>query len=198
MLYKIITIQVVLILFCSSCNNNLKTKTEVDIVKEYYNSVNVLNFTGILKIVDDSIIRTEGDFLLSAGKTDLYRMFQWDSVFGPKYKIIELSQDSSLVSVMFSKTCKRIEFLHDTVTVCRSLFAFDKGKISSINTTEYILFDFKKWQSRRDTLVEWIDKNHPELNGFVFDQTKEGAENYLKAIDYFINKNQASTNELDE
>lgn len=172
-----------------SCGNNHETNSEKELVKNYYDLTNQSDFLGISNIVTDSIIHIEGDFILSEGKKDLYRMFQWDSVFEPQYEILELSQDSSLVSVVFSKTCKRIKFLHDTATVSKSLFAFDNEKIASINTVEYILFDYNKWQSRRDTLVAWIDKNHPELNGFIFDQSLLGAKDYLKAIELYQNQN---------
>jgi len=42
--------------------------------------------------------------------------------------------------------------------------------------------DFKLWNLTKNEMVTWIKKNHPELDGFIYDQTKTGAQNYLKAI----------------
>ena len=48
--------------------------------------------------------------------------------------------------------------------------------------------DLEKWIPRRDSLSTWVDRNHPEIKGFVNDMTPFGAQNYLKAIDLFRNK----------
>ncbi|MEZ4841262.1 MAG: hypothetical protein R2821_07060 [Flavobacteriaceae bacterium] len=50
---------------------------------------------------------------------------------------------------------------------------FDKDKITSgIETTKYVIFNDSVFVKNRDGLLDWIDKNHPELNGFIHDQTK--------------------------
>ena len=53
-----------------------------------------------------------------------------------------------------------------------------------MTVSEYITFDFVKWQQRRDSLISWIDKNQPELSDFIHDQTIKGGQNYLTAIDF--------------
>lgn len=53
---------------------------------------------------------------------------------------------------------------------------------------DYKNFDLYQWSSRRDTLVKWIETYHPELSGFNFDMTKNGAENYLKSIELYEDK----------
>ena len=34
----------------------------------------------------------------------------------------------------------------------------------------------------RTNFLNWMNQNHPEVNGFIFDQTEKGGLNYLKAI----------------
>jgi hypothetical protein len=50
------------------------------------------------------------------------------------------------------------------------------------------LFNVEKFVKNRDELVNWISENHPELNGFLNDQTKSGGLYYLKAIQLYKNK----------
>jgi hypothetical protein len=40
----------------------------------------------------------------------------------------------------------------------------------------------------REEFFNRIDKNQPELNGFLHDQTKTGGMKYLKAIELYENK----------
>jgi len=54
-----------------------------------------------------------------------------------------------------------------------------------MSNVEDLVFDLQKWASRRDTLVNWIDQNYPDLSGFIFDQTRQGANNYLEAMKLF-------------
>lgn len=65
---------------------------------------------------------------------------------------------------------------------------YDDGKICTIEIMDYENFDLYQWSSRRDTLVKWIETYHPELSGFNFDMTKNGAENYLKSIELYEDK----------
>ena len=64
-------------------------------------------------------------------------------------------------------------------------------KISKIEDFEYIGTDWEKWVNERDSLVRWINKNHPKLDGFVHDLTMKGAMNYVKAIELYQNDKKA-------
>ena len=103
-----------------------------------------------------------------------------DTTYTAKY----LSVDKNMEAII-SKTCKRIRFLHDSATVYKVSIAFEGNKITCMETFDYEVFDFGKWQSNRDSLVKLIDENHPYLSGFVNDQTLTGAQNYLKAIELY-------------
>ena len=68
---------------------------------------------------------------------------------------------------------------------CQFKISFNAGKISRIESMDCKDADWGLWQTERDTLVNWIDKNHMELNGFINDMTMNGAMNYLKAIELY-------------
>ena len=81
--------------------------------------------------------------------------------------LIDVKENQNKVEAIISKECLRIRFLHDSATICRSIFEFEYNKISKISAVENLIFDVSKWQARRDSLVDWIDDNHPDLNGFI-------------------------------
>jgi len=87
-----------------------------------------------------------------------------------------------------SKTDKRISFLHEQPIVTNQLIRFDQDKIVSIETTEYAVFNDSIFVKNRDSLLSWIDENHPELNGFIYNQTAPGGRQYLKAIELYTNQ----------
>lgn len=63
--------------------------------------------------------------------------------------------------------------------------------MKQIKTVVYIGANFAIWSAWKNSLVKWVDANHPDLNGFIHDLSKTGAENYLKAIDLFkLEKNE--------
>jgi len=57
-----------------------------------------------------------------------------------------------------------------------------------VETTEYLVFNDATFVKNRDSLLSWIDENHPELNGFINNQTAPGGRQYLKAIELFKNR----------
>ena len=77
----------------------------------------------------------------------------------------------------------------------------DKAESQFKTATNHILFSLdtqfqlnviingdSTFVKNRDGLVNWIDENHPELNGFIHDQTENGGLKYLKAIELYRNK----------
>lgn len=173
------------VLLLSSCENANSESDHAQIIQEYFAALNNSNYGKAADLLSDGFTLYEFDIEQVKGKEDWHRQFQWDSVFSPTYEIIELNEVDDQVEVTVSKICDRIRFLHDEAIVYKNSFEFDEDKISSEKTYENIIFDESKWQSRRDTLVVWIDKNHPGLSGFVYNQTIKGGQDYLKAIELY-------------
>lgn len=178
---------IVLIAISFGCNNGKAKLSNNEIIEGYVNGLNQSDFKQIEAYISDSLTTSEGGFILTNSKSKYYTHFKWDSVFQPRYKIIQsntISDDTTEITI--SKFCKRIEYLHDSATVYGALFVVKKNKICLIDNHKLIVFDTLKWEHRRDTLVSWININYPELTGFVYDQTPIGAQNYLKAINLFL------------
>ncbi len=173
-----------------SCNGINSPISHKRIVEGYISALNKADFNEISSYLNDSISTEELDFLLSDHLEDYHTLFQWDSVFNPHYELIDIQEIETGMQVTLSKECRRILFLNDTALITRSKLEFSEGKITRFQTYEYLNLDFIKWESRRDTLVSWIDTHHPELSGFVYDQTINGGQNYLKAIDLYKNRTQ--------
>jgi hypothetical protein len=175
-------------LFFVSCQSEEKQADHLQIIKDYYLELNNSNLNKASTLIHDSIIVSELQFTQARTKDEWFTQFKWDSVFNPTYKILEMKEVDGKVEVIVSKECERIRFLHDSPTNYKVRYAFLDGKIKNDDTYEFLVFDFEKWGSRRDSLVAWIDINHPELNGFIYDQTIEGGKKYLKAIGFYENE----------
>ncbi|MEO0900516.1 MAG: hypothetical protein AAFY00_00350, partial [Bacteroidota bacterium] len=77
-------------------------------------------------------------------------------------------------------------FLNGEPIITQETITFNKGKIDSVVIDEYLVFNAKRWDSVRTNLVNFVDQNHKELDGFLYDQTVEGAIKYTKAIDLYL------------
>ena len=73
---------------------------------------------------------------------------------------------------------------------CGYKISFNNGKISKLEELECTGADWNIWQNEVNTLVNWVKKHHPELDGFIHDLTMEGAVKYLKAIELYDNRTQ--------
>ena len=168
---------------CSLKKDNISVAERL--IVGYIDGLNNSDFRGFDKLFSDSIKFLEGDFILANSLDGMRTHFQWDSVFSPRYQIIDLSISDTLNVVTVSKLCKRIKFLHDTSTVYKINFNVNNGQIEKMYISEYLVFDYKKWISRRDSLLSWIKQNHQYLDGFFYENGINGAVKYSKAIDLF-------------
>lgn len=171
-----------------SCQSAKKEADQQQIVRNFYLELNNSNLSKASTYLHDSVTVNEFQFIQVNSKEEWFTQFKWDSVFNPTYKILELTEADGKVELIVSKECERIRFLHDTPTVYKVRYTFLDGKIKKDDIYEYVDFDFNKWQTRRDTLVAWIDLNHQEMTGFIFDQTIVGGQKYLEAIKLYENK----------
>ncbi len=133
-------------------------------------------------VVDDSITIVSGDYIMPYNHDGFYEQFKWDSVFKPSYEIVALEEKNSHIIAAVTLNSIRNTFLKNSGMTCRYKISFNSEKISKIEELECEGVDWSVWQKERDSLVEWVNKNHPELAGFLTDMTMNGSQKYLKAI----------------
>lgn len=179
---KKILFVLILILF-GSCSERKSTPKEL--VMEYYKGFENSDYDHIRDLIADSLVITEGDYTMTFTPESFHEQFKWDSVFKPVYKIVELeNQDGQIVSTASVKSL-RFEFLKNNPLTCRHKFHFKSGKISKIENLDCSNANWEIWQKERDSLVNWVKLNHPELDGFINDLSMKGAVDYLTAIDFY-------------
>jgi len=173
---------VILCICVFSFSNCSRKNQNVQLVENFYNQLNHSNYPELSEFIGDSVTMIEGDYTMNYSKNEYYKFFQWDSVFSPTYKLLEIRAiDTKTLEVKVSKTCTRIEFLNQSPIVSKELIEIEGQKISKIKNIEMDA-DFTPWNRKKTSIITWIKKNHPQLDGFMYDQTKTGAQNYLKAI----------------
>ncbi len=179
-------ILIVFVGICFSCDQSRtkeKTPSKEEIVQRYYQALNESDFDAIRNSIADSITQVSGSYVESWSKESFTNWLEWDSSFSPVYTIYNTEEiTENKVKLTVSKTCKRIQFLNEEPTKYVEVFHFDSNKIREIEAGESIVFNDSLWVAKRDTLLAYIHRNHPQLDGFIYDQTKNGAQNYLKAI----------------
>ncbi len=167
-----------------SCSQSDNYSTYTKFIDGYYNK----GFRSISEYLSDTITMKDGEYEKKYSKLDFQVYYQWDTVFQPVHELLKVHRCDSIVDVVVSISSKRFDFLENNPMITRQNIHFREGKISGIEFVESKNADWEIWTKRRDTLVKWIDNNHQELTGFIYDMTKEGAENYLKAIELYQNK----------
>lgn len=186
---KIIIILLFLTIALISCKNSVKSIDKIEIAKNYYKALGASDYSTIPSLLNDSIMSKEGDYKKSFSQSDYIELLKWDSIFEPEYTILKIEEENGIVKVQISKKDKRILFLHGEPIVTNEVIEFAEDKIKSVNITDYVIFDDTVFIKNRRKLLSWIEENHPELNGFLYDQTIKGGLKYLKAIDVYEKEN---------
>jgi len=160
------------------------------LAREYYQALDESNLARIAELQYDSIRVKEGPFTTTYTVKEYVNWLKWDSVFHPTYKIVEAKVIDDGVELTISKVCQRIAFLNGGPMISKEELHFKEGKIYDLEIKEFIEFDGEQWNAKRGELVSWIDLNHPELNGFINDQSLQGGLNYKKALELFANRSE--------
>jgi len=171
----------------SSCNPKTQSSHEQSL-RGYFCALNEQDFGRLSNFISDSLKTFEMGYLLTGNKEEFYTQFQWDSVFQPEYQMRDIRCGKDSAELIVSKNCQRIAFLQDSALEYRALVVFAGDQIKEISTIGYLSMDFALWQARRDSLIEWIDREHPALSGFAWNLSPKGAGNYLKAIELWRNE----------
>lgn len=180
------------LLFLALCGCGPKEMTPTESVQEFYQAFDNGNFERIKPLLADSLTLTEGAHNTNYSKTMYYQYFAWDSVFNPSYQLIDIQEDEDHLIAKVSSASERYAFLKNNPLVCTYKITMASGKIRQIEVLEYHDADFSVWQQKRKALVSWIKEVHPELDGFIHDQSLTGAQNYRKAIELFQKRNHAN------
>ncbi|WP_299523716.1 hypothetical protein [Winogradskyella sp.] len=184
---KTIVLLLLLTIGFLSCKNSEKEVDKIEIVKQYFKTLDNSDYSKISDWFADSLTTIEGEYKQAYSKSDYLGFLKWDSVFDPNYEILEIGQNNGIVKAKISKMDKRISFLHEEPFIINQIIKFENDKIISVET-EYMGFNEATWERNKNGLLSWIDENHAELNGFIYDQTESGGIKFLKAIELYKNK----------
>lgn len=188
---KIIVLFLSLLIGFVSCKTSDKKNSKLEIVQKYYKALNNSNETEMVALISNNIIirESESNYQEEFSQKKYAEWLKWDSVFNPTYKILEIELENNVVKTKVSKIDKRIFFLHTEPIVWHEIIRFDTNKITMVERNKYEAFNVTKFLKNRDTLVTWIKKKQPELDGFINDQTESGGIKYLKAIELYEKEN---------
>ena len=170
-----------------SCKNSEDEIDRVELVEHYYNILNEPDYSEAERLFSDSLIMKEGAYDQITSRADYVEILKWDAVFNPVYDVLGTQEEEHEIKVKVSKMDKRIGLLHEKPFITQQIFKFEEGRIAAIET-QYLNFDEKTWEGNKTAIVNWIKENHPELNGFIHDQTKSGGKRFLRAMDLFNNR----------
>ncbi|WP_405379807.1 hypothetical protein [Maribacter sp. LLG6340-A2] len=180
-------ILIALSLFTACGSKKLSNK---ETVAEYYNAFDSGDFDKIKTVIHDSITIVSGDFVTPLNKTSFKEFYKWDSIFKPTYDLLQLTEENNNLIATISQKNIRNGFLKNNPLKLNIKVCFVSGKITKLEELDYIDVNWTAWNQQKNSLVNWIKVNHPELDGFVNDMTMMGAMNYLKAIELYENREQ--------
>jgi hypothetical protein len=189
-MHKTAILTLLLVIAFISCKRSDKEIDTVEIAKKYYDALDNSDASAMAVLLTDSLVTKETayDYEQTFSRSEYLEWVKWDSVFDPTYEILQIDQKDEYIKAKISKIDKRISFLHEEPIVTNQLIRFDQDKIVSVETTEYVVFNDTTFVKNRESLLSWIDENHPELNGFIYNQTAPGGRQYLKAIELYTNQ----------
>ncbi len=191
--FKRIVVFISCITIAISCGPKNKEIDKVRIAENYISALNTSDYHQLAGLFRDSIRFNEMDYIRTFTKEDYHALFQWDSIFNPKYRILEVREEGDTLYLKMSKECDRILFLLEEPFITQEIMTIKENAIHSIDIVEYVDFDDGLWSRNRENLVSWIDIHHPELSGFIYDQTKEGALKFRKAMEFYKNRVDSTT-----
>ncbi|WBL25346.1 hypothetical protein [Zunongwangia sp. HGR-M22] len=181
---KTIILFLLLTIGFTSCKNTEKKIDRVKIAKQYFKVLDNSDYSKISDWFADSLTMIEGEYKHTYSKSDYLEFLKWDSVFDPNYEILKIEQKNEIVKAKISKIDKRISFLHKEPFITNQTIKFQNEKIITVQT-EYVDFNEATWERNKNGLLSWINEHHPELNEFIYDQTKAGGIKFLKAIELY-------------
>ncbi|WP_047416348.1 hypothetical protein [Cellulophaga sp. Hel_I_12] len=181
-----------IVLIISSCSE--KNNTPSELITAYFKGFKNADYSQVKKTIADSLITIEGDYTMAFSRESYYEKFKWDSVFKPTYKLLSIDTQAEQTIATVSLTSLKLEFLKNSPMTCRYQFYFTSGKISKIENIACSDADWEVWEKEVNTLVQWVQRNHPELDGFIYDLSMKGAIDYVNAIALY-KKSQAKAKE---
>lgn len=169
-----------LLMAFTACSEKQHTKAEQ--ITAYYEGFKNADYKQIKRTLADSLITTEGDYIMAFSREGYYEKFRWDSVFKPVYKLVSIeNRKEDPIATITIRSLKH-EFLENSPMTCSYRFHFESGKIAKIENLECPDANWETWAEQVDTLVNWVKLNRPELDGFIHDLTMKGAIDYVNAM----------------
>ena len=171
-----------------ACKNPNTEKEPIAVVEAYYAMLDKSDYSQIPVLLADSLQTQEGEHTSSYSHEDYEELLKWDAVFEPTYEVVDIVKEGNgTVKATVSKSDTRIQFLHEKPFITDNFITVEDGKITKVRTA-YVDFDDATFGDNRTRILTYIDENHPELNGFLTDQTEAGGKKYLKAISLYRDK----------
>ena len=187
---RILLISFVIFTGILGCKNTEKKIDELEIARQYYEALDKSNSADLKALLSDSLLTVipKYAYKVTFSRDDYAeKWLKWDSVFEPDYEVLDMKLVNGVVKAKVSKTDQRILFFMQKPFVTNETLIIKNNKIITVETA-YVNFDEATWERNRNGLLNWIDENHPELNGFINDQTEAGGLKFQKAIELYKNK----------
>ncbi len=184
---KIIGLLLLLATGFVSCKSSEKKIDKLEIAKQFFSVHNDSNYSGMSDWFADSLVMKEGLYELAYSQSEYVKFLKWDSVFDPSYEVLTIEQVGETVKAKVSKNDMRILFLNEEPFITNQIIRFQNDKIVSVEI-DYVSFNNAIWEKNKNELLNWTKTNHPELDGFINDQTEAGGTKFLKAIELYMAK----------